>query len=160
MKKLMLLLGMLLSLGLMTSCSSDDSPLSSSTTDCNITVTFDNVAVINGVIYTTQDYPLEIESIVFSSANGTTKAISQVEYAIDSRMNSRAMFAPFTSLFDTRLLDSGNHTLGMYFGIVQLDNTVLPDNVQYVFTVVPSISDLPKGAELGTYTQRFRVTPD
>ena len=157
MKNLFLILGLLLSLGFMTSCSSDEAPI---TTDCNITVTFDNVAVVNGVIYTTQTYPLEVESITFSSSTGTTKSISQVEYAIDSRVNSRASYAPFKGRFDTRTLESGAHTLGMFFGIVQLDNTVLPDNVQYVFTVVPTLNDLPEGAELGTYTQKFRVTPD
>ncbi|MDE6718231.1 MAG: hypothetical protein K2J70_08590 [Muribaculaceae bacterium] len=158
MKNLFILLGLLLSLGLMTSCSSsEEAPV---TTDCNITVTFDNVAVVNGIIYATQTYPLKVESISFSSATGTTKSISQVEYAIDSRMNSRSSFAPYKGRFDTRTLESGTHTLGMFFGIVQLDNTVLPDNVQYVFTVVPSLDDLPEGAELGTYTQRFRVTPD
>ncbi|MBD5189317.1 MAG: hypothetical protein HDS95_03460, partial [Bacteroidales bacterium] len=121
---------------------------------------FDNVAVVNGTIYTTKDYSLEVESIVFSSSSGTTKAISQVEYAIDSRVNSRAVFAPFNGRFDTRKLETGTHTLGMFFGIVQMDNSILPDNVQYVFTVVPTLEDLPAGAELGTYTQKFRVTPD
>ncbi len=159
MKKLFLLLGILLSIGLFTSCSSDaDAP--KAVTDCNITVTFDNVAVVNGTIYTTQDYSLEVESIVFSSSSGSTKAISQVEFALDSRINSRAVFAPFNSRFDTRKLEPGTHTLGLFFGIVQLDNSVLPDNVQYMFTVVPTTQDLPAGAELGTYTQKFRVTPD
>ena len=158
MKKFFNIIAILLSLAAFTSCSStEETPI---TTDCNITVTFDNVAVVNGVIYTTQTYPLKVESISFSSATGSTKSISQVEYAIDSRMNSRASYAPFKGRFDTRTLESGTHTLGMFFGIVQLDNTVLPDNVQYVFTVVPSLEDLPDGAELGTYTQRFRVTPD
>lgn len=158
MKKFFNILGILLSLAVFTSCSStEEAPVS---TDCNITVTFDNVAVVNGVIYTTQTYPLEVESISFSSATGSTKSISQVEYALDSRMNSRASYAPYKGRFDTRDLESGTHTLGMFFGIVQLDNTVLPDNVQYIFTVVPSVNDLPDGAELGTYTQKFRVTPD
>lgn len=158
MKKLFAILGILLSIGLFTSCSSEDAP--APTTDCTITVTFDNVAVVNGTIYTTQDYSLEVESIVFNSQSGTTKAISQVEYAIDSRVNSRSIFAPFNGRFDTRKLEAGTHTLGMFFGIVQMDNTVLPDNVQYMFTVVPTVEDLPAGAELGTYTQKFRVTPD
>lgn len=158
MKKLFLLLAALFSLAALSSCSSsEDMPIA---TDCDITVTFDNVAVVNGVIYTTQDYSLEVESIVFRSSTGTTKSISQVEYAIDSRVSSRAVFAPFTGRFDTRTLDHGTHTLGMFFNIVQLDNTILPDNVQYVFTVVPTVEDLPAGAQLGTYTQKFRVTPD
>ena len=158
MKKLFAILGIILSIGLFTSCSSEDAP--APVTDCTITVTFDNVAVVNGTIYTTKDYSLEVESIVFSSSSGTTKAISQVEYAIDSRVNSRAVFAPFNGRFDTRKLETGTHTLGMFFGIVQMDNSILPDNVQYVFTVVPTIEDLPAGAELGTYTQKFRITPD
>ena len=158
MKKLFLILGILLSLGLMTSCSSDEAP--KMTTDCNITVVFDNVAVINGVMYTTQEYSLEVESISFTSASGATKAISQVEYAIDSRVNSRSVFAPYNGRFDTRKLETGTHTIGMFLSIMQRDNSVLPDNVQYVFTVVPSVDDLPAGAHLGTYTQKFRVTPD
>ena len=159
MKKLFLLLAALISLVSFSSCSSsaDESPL---TTDCDITVTFDNVAVVNGVIYATQDYSLKVESISFRSASGSTKSISHVEYAIDSRVSSRAVFSPFNGRFDTRLLEAGTHTLGMFFNIIQLDNTVLPDNVQYVFTVVPTRADLPAGAELGTYTQKFRVTPD
>ncbi|MDE7414105.1 MAG: hypothetical protein K2N05_10035, partial [Muribaculaceae bacterium] len=88
------------------------------------------------------------------------KTISQVEYAIDSRMNSRSFYAPYKGHFDTRTLETGSHTLGLFFNIVQIDNTVLPDNMQYIFQLVPSINDLPEGAELGTYTQRFRVTPD
>ncbi|MDE6027987.1 MAG: hypothetical protein K2G23_07945, partial [Muribaculaceae bacterium] len=63
MKKLFAILGILLSIGLFTSCSSsEDAP--KPVTDCTITVTFDNVAVVNGTIYTTQDYSLEVESIV------------------------------------------------------------------------------------------------
>ena len=159
MKNLFLILGLLLSLGLMTSCSSsDDAPKAS--TDCTITVTFDNVAVVNGTIYTTQEYSLEVESVAFTSASGSTKAISQVEYAIDSRLNNRSVFAPYNTRFDTRTLETGTHTIGLFFSIMQRDNSVLPDNVQYVFTVVPSIEDLPAGAQLGTYTQKFRVTPD
>ena len=159
MKKLFAILGLLLTLSVFTSCSSEaDAP--KSTTDCTLTVTFDNVAVVNGVIYATQDYSLEVESIVFKSASGQTKAISQVEYAIDSRMNSRSIFAPFNGRFDTRRLETGTHTLGMFFEIIQMDNSILPDNMQYVFTVVPSVEDLPAGAQLGTFTQKFRVTPD
>lgn len=158
MKKLFLILGTLLSLTVFTSCSDDAEK--AITTDCTVTVTFDNVAVVNGVIYTTQDYSLEVESITITSASGTTKAISEVEFAIDSRVSSRAIFAPFNGRFDTRKLTSGTHTLGMFFNLLQKDNTLLPDNVQYMFTVVPTIEDLPAGAELGTYTQKFKVTPD
>ena len=158
MKKLFLLLAALFSLATFSSCSSsEDAPIAA---DCDITVTFDNVAVVNGVIYATQDYSLEVESIVFKSSTGTTKSISHVEYAIDSRVSSRSVFSPFTGRFDTRTLESGTHTLGMFFNLVQLDNTILPDNVQYVFKVVPTVEDLPAGAELGTYPQKFRVTPD
>lgn len=158
MKKLFTILSVILSIGFFTSCSSEDTPVMAS--DCTITVVFDNVAVVNGMIYATQDYSLKVESITFSSSNGFTKAISQVEYAIDSRMNSRSVFAPFTGRFDTRRLEEGTHTLGMFFGIMQMDNSIHPDDVQYVFTVVPTVEDLPDGAELGTYTRKFRATPD
>ena len=160
MKKLFAILGILLSIGLFTSCTSSEEDAPKPITDCTITVTFDNVAVVNGQIYTTQDYSLEVESIVFKSASGATKSISPVEYAIDSRMSSRSVVAPYNGRFDTRKLEHGTHTLGMFFEIIQMDNSVLPDNVQYVFTVVPTVDDLPAGAELGTYTQKFRVTPD
>ncbi len=158
MKKLFLILALLLPITVLTSCSDDTEK--AITTDCTVTVTFDNVAVINGVIYTTQDYSLEVESIAIASKSGTTKAISEVEYAIDSRVSSRAIFAPFNGRFDTRRLSAGTHTLGLFFNLLQSDNSLLPDNVQYMFTVVPTVQDLPAGAELGTYTQKFKVTPD
>lgn len=156
MKKFLLILLLLIPIGLLVSCSDDISDPSSDT-DCQVTLTFNNVAVINGVIYTTRDYPLEVESIDAYSPDGTTKAISEVEYSIDDHEVLTAKYAPYTGRFDTRYLSAGEHPLGVYIDLLQSDLTRIPDSMQYNFTVVPTVEDLPAGAELGTFTQTFKI---
>lgn len=157
MKKIITLFLMLIPVLAFSSCSSDSDDFEE-VSDATVTVTFDNVAVVNGVIYTTQDYPMEVESIVFNSASGTTKAITEVEYAVDSRVTSRSLYAPFTGRFDTASLSAGTHSFGIFMALLQSNNKDIPDNIQYVFTVVPSVRDLPGGAELGTFTQTVRLS--
>ncbi len=156
MKKFLLILLLIIPIGLLVSCSDDvDSPKPQ--TDCRMTLTFNNVAVINGVIYTTQDYPLEIESVTFYSPDGSTKEITEVEYDIDNHKESISKYSPFAGRFDTRLLSAGVHPLGVYIELLQSNNSELPDSLQYNFTVVPTVDDLPAGAELGTFTQTVKV---
>ncbi|MDE6410779.1 MAG: hypothetical protein K2K81_11150 [Muribaculaceae bacterium] len=156
MKKFILILLLLIPIGLLVSCSDDVSD-PTSVADCQVTLTFNNVAVINGVIYATQDYPLEVESVNIYSPSGSTKGISEVEYSVDNHASSIAKYAPFTGRFDTRYLTAGVHPLGVLVDLIQTDNSQIPDNMQYNFTVVPTVEDLPAGAELGTFTQTFKV---
>lgn len=158
MKKTLLFLLLMLPIGLLSSCS-DDVESDLPQTDTRITLTFDNVAVINGIIYTTQDYAMEIASVTFKSPDGSTRSISDVEYMVDGKRSSHSDYAPYTGRIDTRDLSEGVHPLGVYVELNQSNNTVLPDNMHYNFTVVPTVEDLPDGAELGTFTQTFRVDP-
>ncbi len=156
MKKFILILLLLIPIGLLVSCS-DDVTNPNPETDCQVTLTFNNVAVINGVIYATQDYPLEVESISICSNDGSTKGISEVEYSIDDHASSIAKYAPFTGRFDTRNLAEGTHPLGVYVDLLQSNNSQVSDSMQYTFTVVPTVEDLPAGIELGTFTQTVLV---
>ena len=156
MKKFLLILLLIIPIGLLVSCSDEnDTPISD--TDATVTVMFDNVAVVNGVIYATKDYPMEIESINFKSISGTTKAISEVEYEVDDKLSGRSLYAPFTGKIDTRDFKDGTHSLGIFMDLTKSDNTQVPDNIQYIFTVVQSVEDLPGGAELGTFTQSVKL---
>lgn len=158
MKKTLMILMLLLPIGLLVSCS-DNSTTSVPETDCRITLTFDNVAVINGNIYATQDYALEIESVDFKSPDNSTKGISDVEYTVDGKIAQKAIYSPFVGRIDTRDLSTGTHPLGVHVDLIQSDNSQVPDNMEYNFIVVPTVDDLPAGAELGTFTQTFRVDP-
>lgn len=157
MKKTLLTFLLILPLAIFASCSDEkDMPVES--TDATLTITFDNVAVVNGVIYTTQDYSMEIQSIAMKSSKGNTKGITEVEYDVDDTMSSRSLYAPFTGRIDTRDYQSGTHTLGILLDLLQNDNTQVPDNIQYIFTVVPTVEDIPGGAELGTFTQTVKLS--
>lgn len=159
MKKTLMLLMLIISFGTLVSCSDSSSATSVPETDCRITLTFDNVAVINGNIYATQDYALEIESVNFKSPDNSTKAISDVEYTVDGKIAQKAIYSPFVGRIDTRDLSTGTHPLGIHVELIQSDNSQVPDNMEYNFIVVPTVDDLPSGAELGTFTQTFRVDP-
>ena len=159
MKKLALLLLLIIPIGLLVSCS-DEKDMPEAVSDANVTVVFDNVAVVNGAIYTTQEYSMEIQSITFKSNSGITKAITEVEYAVDDRVKSRSLYAPFTGRIDTRDFQTGTHSLGIFLDLLQSDNTQVPDNIQYIFNVVPTVEDLPGGVELGTFTQTVKLSVD
>lgn len=154
MKKLFILLSIILSAGLLVSCSSSDDVASPQTN--SITVTFDNVAVVDGVVYATRIYPLEIESMTLSASDGSTKAIAEAEYRIDSESSAKSYYKPFSGRISTTDLSAGSHTLELSFDLLQNDNTSIPEDILYAIEVVPSIDDLPNGAELGTYTRVFR----
>lgn len=153
MKKLFLLLSILLSIGLLVSCSDESSQ---SISENSITVTFDNVAVVDGVVYATKDYPLKIESMVLSSSDGETKCISEAKYSIDSQAADSAFYTPFSGRIDTTDIPVGNHTLELAFDLLQNNNSTMPDDILYSIVVVDDLSDLPNGAELGTLTRTFR----
>lgn len=155
MKKLLLLLMLIIPIGLLVSCSDDVSDPTA--TDCQVTLTFNNVAVINGRIYTTQDYPMEVESVKVYSHNGSTKSISEVEYSVDNHISSVSKYAPYTGRFDTRYLSTGEHPLGVYVNLLQADDSQIPSDMQYNFTIVRTVDDLPAGAELGTFTQTVTI---
>ncbi|MDE7413681.1 MAG: hypothetical protein K2N05_07855 [Muribaculaceae bacterium] len=155
MKKLFLLLSILLSVGLLVSCSDESSE---SVAENSITVTFDNVAVVNGVVYATKDYPLKINSMVLSSSDGETKCISEAKYSIDSQVSDSAHYTPFSGRINTTDIPVGNHTLELAFDLLQNDNSSVPDDIVYSIVVVDDLSDLPQNAELGTLTRTFRAT--
>ena len=151
-----MILLLLIPIGLLVSCSDDvDNPKEDN--NATVTLTFNNVAVVNGKIYTTQDYPLEVESVKINASENSSKGIADVEYMIDGHSASKSIYAPFTGRFDTRTLSTGTHPLGIYFDIIQGDNTQTSDNMEYNFIVVPSVDDLPMDAQLGTFTQTFHV---
>ena len=158
MKKLLSVLMLLFPIVSLVSCS-DDVESAAPQTNTQITLTFDNVAVINGKIYATQDYAMEIASVTFKSPDNSTRSISDVEYRVDGRTASHSDYAPYTGRIDTRDLSTGTHPLGIYIDLNQSNNSTLPDNMQYNFIIVPSTDDLPDGAELGTFTQTVRVEP-
>lgn len=152
MKKILLILLLLIPIGLLVSCS-DDVENTVVENNAKITLTFNNVAVINGKIYTTQDYPMEVESVNVDSSD----EIADVQYTIDGKNSTRSDHAPFAGRFDTRALSTGTHPLGISFDIIQPDNSEITDNMQYNFIIVPSVEDLPMDAQLGTFTQTFHI---
>ncbi|MDE6717736.1 MAG: hypothetical protein K2J70_06055 [Muribaculaceae bacterium] len=154
MKKLFTLLFIILSVGLLVSCSNSEDVVSPQTNQ--IKVTFENVAVVDGVVYTTRTYPLEIESIALNAKDGSTKAISEAKYSIDSETSTISHFTPFSGRINTTDLTAGSHTLELSFELLQNDNSSVPEDILYAIEVVPSIADLPNDAELGTYTRIFR----
>ncbi|MDE6297249.1 MAG: hypothetical protein K2L89_05320 [Muribaculaceae bacterium] len=156
MKKFLLIILLLIPIGLLVSCSDDvENPKEES--NATVTLIFNNVAVVNGKIYTTQDYPLEIESVKLNNPDAYSKGIYDVEYMIDGHSVSKSNYAPFTGRIDTRVLSTGTHPLGVYLDIIEGDNTQTVDNMEYNFIVVPSVDDIPMDAQLGTFTQTFHV---
>lgn len=156
MKKLFLLLSIFFTIGLLLSSCTDDTSATAQQT--SITVTFDNVALVDGVVYTTKDYPLEIESMELTSSDGTTKCICEANYKIDDTDMMTAKFMPFSGRISTSNLSNGNHTLELSFDLLQNDNSQVPKDIMYAIVVVPTVDDLPNGAELGTLTRTFQPT--
>lgn len=132
---------------LLAACSREDLTPSS----CTVTVVFNNVAIISGNMYATQDYPLTIESVECHSNDAN---IVETIYSVDSKDKQVSYYSPFKMRMDTRQLDLGTHVLAIFFNT---DNNLTVDNFQYTFTLVPTVKDLQKGAELGTYTHRFKA---
>ena len=155
MKKLLLLL-FLLPLGFLGSCSDDDDNVP----DCDITVVFDNVAEVDGQLYVTQDTDFGVQSITATSTNGKKAIVANVVYAIDYLPLGGTIVEPYTATFDTQNLAVGTgHVLGIGFQILQVDKSIFNSRLSYKFNVVPTVEDIPGGAELGTYTDTFHIAP-
>ena len=151
MKKLFLLLTILLSAGLLVSCHDDETIKDTG----SVTVTLDNVALVNGVLYATRDYPLEIESFTLTNSSGSTKAITEVTYSLDNTEQCTTIFSPFNSVISTQNLEEGIHTLQLSYDMMQYDSSIVPDDLYYSIVIVPGTADIPNGAELGTYSRVF-----
>jgi len=153
MKKLLLFL-LLLPLGFLGSCSDDDDKIP----DCDISVVFENVAVVDGTMYVTQDTNFGVQSMSAEGTNGKKTAIANVTFGIDYRPIGIVNIDPFNGVFNTSSLLPGNHVLTIAFDILQVGKSVFESSVSYKFTVVASAEDIPDGATLGTYTDTFNIS--
>lgn len=119
----------------------------------------DNVSIVNGKMYVTKEYSFEVENVDLKH-NGTSERISKVTYTIDNMQKTYSTWTPFKFRYLTSNLELGSHVLCLFIEINDEHGAYLFDSAQYVFIVVPTSDDIPDSSELGTYTTKFKVTPD
>lgn len=157
MKKLLYLF-LVLTLGILTSCSNSDIIDDEPAQTLEFTVTFQNVAINGENIYVVKDTKLYISSASLSATCRSASPVYKVEYFMDSHLRISNVFAPFNAAFDTSSMTSGNHELNMNYELLNQDNTVSKASRKFNVTVVDSADELPAGAVLGEATRTFTVT--
>ncbi len=137
MKKLLYLL-ILLPLGLLASCSSDDD-----LPDVNVFVSFDNVVADNNELYVVRGDTLKITSVHIKGNSTTAAIINGVNYRWDYSVLIWQPIAPYNVSFLTDKFREGPHVLSMYMDIAQVDKTLAYGVLEFKVNVVPDKASLP-----------------
>lgn len=157
-KKYKNLICILLSIILL-SCSKQE-PQTITHDNCFITIMMEGVAVANGNIYVTKDYTLRFLNVNLVH-NGTGERIYTVTYYLDNINHSKTTYPPFSIIIPTHKLDEGVHKVSLEFEVKDdFKQYMLFDKFDYTITVVPTKQHIPNNYEVGTYTHKFKLTPD
>lgn len=152
MKKLLYLL-LLLPLGLLASCDSDDD-----LPDVDITVTFDNVVEGEDAIYIVKGDSLKIQSVTCKGNDNKQAMVNEVTYVLDGFPLGTSVIAPYGAAIATDNFSAGKFLLGMRMNVLQVDKTLAFGVISFGFKVVESAADLPDGKEPGTLTRTVRMS--
>lgn len=145
MKKLLYLL-ILLPLGFLASCSSDDD-----LPDVNVFVSFDNVVYHNNELYVVRGDTLEVTSVHIKGNNTTAAIINGVNYRWDYSILIWQPISPYNVSFLTDQFRQGPHVLSMYMDIAQVDKTLAYGLLEFKVNVVPDSASLPDGTVPGPF---------
>ena len=146
MKKLLYLL-LLLPLGFMVSCSSeDDLP------DVDIAVSFDNVVSAENTLYVVQGDTLKVKGVAVRGNDNKNAIITNVSYMWDGLLVTWNPIAPFGVNIMMDFPKPGRHVLSIYMDIAQEDKSLAYGILEYKVTVVGDSTELPAGPMPGPYT--------
>lgn len=153
MKKLLYLL-LLLPLGFLASCDSDnDLP------DVDITVTFDNVVEGEDAIYVVKGDTLKIESVTCKGNDNKQAMVNEVTYVLDGFPLGTSIIAPYGATIATDNFSAGKFLLGLRMNVLQVDKSLAFGVISFGFKVVDSADELPDGKEPGTLTRTVQMSP-
>lgn len=153
MKKLLYLL-LLLPLGFLASCDSDnDLP------DVDITVTFDNVVEGEDAIYVVKGDTLKIQSVTCKGNDNKQAMVNEVTYVLDGFPLGTSIIAPYGAEIATDNFSAGKFLLGMRMNVLQVDKSLAFGVISFGFKVVDNAADLPDGKEPGTLTRTVQMSP-
>lgn len=153
MKKLLYLL-LLLPLGFLASCDSDnDLP------DVDITVTFDNVVEGEDAIYVVKGDTLKIQSVTCKGNDNKQAMVNEVTYVLDGFPLGTSIIAPYGATIATDNFSAGKFLLGLRMNVLQVDKSLAFGVISFGFKVVDSADELPDGKEPGTLTRTVQMSP-
>lgn len=155
MKKLLYLL-LLIPLGFLSSCSSDDDYPS-----VDVEVTFNNASVYKNVVYVLDGTNLTIENIGVKSLNGSQATLANITYYWDDIFQPELTFGEYPLTIATANQSVGKHYLQFNCKLLEVDKSILNGTFTYPVVILDNEEDLPAGApqEFGTYTSVITVNP-
>lgn len=155
MKKLLYLL-LLLPLGLLGACSSDDD-----LPDCDIEFTFFGLyqSPSTDKAYLVQNSEAGVTSVEAKSLTDKPAIVQRVSYGWNNLDFQPIMTPPFAINFGTSSFNAGNNLLSISMMILQEGKTIGYGAYQMVILVVPTTDDLPSDAVPLT-TVTTRISPE
>ncbi|MDE6803891.1 MAG: hypothetical protein K2J29_04590 [Muribaculaceae bacterium] len=155
MKKLLYLL-LLIPLGFLASCSSDDDYPS-----VDIEVTFSNASVYNNVVYVLDGTNLTIDNIGIKSLNGSAATLANMTFFWDGAFQPGMTFGAYPLTLETATQPIGRHYLQFNCELLEVDKSILNGTFTYPVIIIEDEEDLPAGApqEFETYKSVITVNP-
>ena len=158
MKKLIYLLLVIPFAMMISSCSSDkDLP------NVDITMTFENAAVSDGVVYVIQDEVFSITGITTKAVDSSQQsAIANVRYFWNGIPAPGLTWSPLPMEIDMAEMpqpESGKNILGLRATLLETDKSIAYTAINVPIVAVESADDLPAGTTLGEVTLTFGNTP-
>lgn len=159
MKKLFYLL-FLLPMAFFASCSDDDD-----LPQVDLTLTIDNVAMVDNNIYAVVGDTINIENYTVKSLTSQNASVTNVIYSLDG-IPGLGMFVPYppmVSPFKAYMIPTeqmvGKHVLGVSSTVLQVEKPIATAYCQYPLVIVKDSTDLPQGAVLGVQEITGRIDP-
>ena len=116
----------------------------------DITVDFDNVANVDGVLYIVRGDSLIVNSINVTNLESGKKAIAtSAIYYLDGIRIGASIFSPFYYRFPTENLEPDSYRFSIETEIFAVDKTPAVALLSYYLTVVESKEDIPNGIDPG-----------
>ena len=157
MKKLLYLLLALPFAFMAASCSDDDKDLP----DVNVTMTFDNAAEKDGIIYVAESDTLKITNIVTKAVDSNNNAaITNVAYywnyypAPGLTWSNLPINIPMKEM---PLVESGYNVLGMDATVLEVDKSIAYCYIRVPIKAVKSAEEFPDGLQPGTAVYTIRI---
>lgn len=156
MKKLLYFL-LLIPLGFLASCSSDDDYPS-----VDVEVTFNNASVYKNVVYVMDGTDLAIEDIAVKSLNGNQATLANITYYWDGIFQPELTFGEYPLTIATATQPIGKHYLQFNCKLLEVDKSILNGTFRYPVVIIENEDELPAGApqEFGTYTSVITINPE
>ncbi len=138
---------------MMISSCSDDKDLP----NVDITISFDNAVVDDGIVYAVQDDAFSITGITTKSVDSSNQsAIANVRYFWNGLPAPGLTFGQYP--LEINVDEAGNNILGLDATLLETDKSLSYCSLRVPIKVVESADDLPNGAQLGEASLTFTTS--